>query len=73
MVGPMSTDERESLVAQLKIAFVVLIGASAGLITLLGSPTLLESGVATGAGLLFGVLVVRIVFPGSGTVERRER
>lgn len=73
MVGPMSTDERESLVVRMKVAFVVLIGASAGLITLLGSPTLLESGLVTGAGLLFGALVVRVVFPGTGTVERRER
>jgi hypothetical protein len=73
MVGPMSSEERSQLALRLKIGFVLLIGASAGLITLLGDPTLLEVALVTGVGLVFGVLVVAVVFPGTGEVKRIRR
>lgn len=70
MVGPMPTDERSRLMRLLKLSFVVLIGASSGLITLLGEPTPLEFALVTGVGLVFGALVVWVVFPRSGDVNR---
>ena len=73
MVGPMSSEERSRLALRLKVGFVLLIGLSAGLITLLGDPTPLEIALVTGAGLAFGALVVRVVFPGTGEVERIRR
>ena len=73
MVGPMSSEERSRLTLRLKVGFVLLIGFSAGLITLLGDPTLLEIALVTGAGLVFGALVVRFVFPGTGEVARIRR
>ncbi|MFC5972999.1 hypothetical protein ACFPYI_16820 [Halomarina salina] len=73
MVGPISSEERSRLMLQLKAVFVVVIGASAGLITLLGETTLLETALVTGVGLVFGVLIVWFVFPGTGEVKRTRR
>jgi len=73
MVGPISAAEHQSLVGRLKVAFVVLIGVSSGLITLLGEPTLLESALVVAGSLLFGALVVRIVFPNASASDRDER
>jgi hypothetical protein len=68
MVGPTFDDDRQSLAFRLKIFFIVLVGASAGLITSVENTTLLESGLATLAGLVVGAILVWIVFPGnSGT------
>lgn len=72
MVGPPSDDDQRSLVYRLKIFFVILVGASAGLITRIGNATLLESGLVTLAGLAVGVVLVWIVFPGDGTTKRRD-
>lgn len=63
MVGPTDDDNSRSLVLRLKIFFVVLVGASAGLITVIEDTTLLETGLATLAGLVVGVILVLIVFP----------
>ncbi|MWG36875.1 hypothetical protein [Halomarina oriensis] len=73
MVGPMTTEERSQYMRWLKLGFVLLIGVSAGLITLLGSPTLLEVALVTGVGLVFGAIVVAVVFPGTGEVKRVRR
>ena len=73
MVGPMSSEQRSRLMLRLKAGFVLLIGFSAGLITLLGDPTLLEIALVTGTGLVFGVLIVWFVFPGTGEVKRIRR
>jgi hypothetical protein len=70
MVGPPSDDDQRSLVYRLKIFFVVLVGASAGLITRIGNATLFESGLVTLAGLAVGVVLVWIVFPGDGGTRR---
>jgi hypothetical protein len=70
MVGPTDDDNRQSLVTQLKIFFVVLVGASAGLITVIEDTTLLESGLAVITGLVVGVILVWIVFPGDGQTRR---
>jgi predicted exporter len=73
MVGPMSSEERSRLTLRLKIGFVLLIGFSAGLTTLVGDPTLVEVALVTLVGLVVGAVVVRVVFPGTGAVEPRRR
>ncbi|MFD1515251.1 hypothetical protein [Halomarina rubra] len=73
MVGPMTSEERMRMTLWLKLSFVVLIGFSAGLITLLGDTTLLETALVTGVGLVFGALVVRVVFPGTGETKQSGR
>lgn len=70
MVGPTDDDNHQSLVRQLKVFFVVLVGASAGLITVIEDTTLLESGLAIITGLVVGVILVWIVFPGDGGTRR---
>lgn len=66
MVGPTDDDNNRSLVRQLKVFFVILVGASAGLITVVEDTTLLESGIAIITGLVVGVILVWIVFPDNG-------
>lgn len=70
MVGPMSDEERSSLTLRLKVGFVLLIGFSAGLITLVGDPTLLEVALVTLVGFGVGGVLVWVVFPGTGEVRR---
>lgn len=61
MVGP-STDDTSRL-DLVRPALVVLVGVSSGLITLVGDATLLETALVVLAGLLLGVVLVRIVLP----------
>jgi energy-converting hydrogenase Eha subunit A len=68
VVGPISDEERSDAVVRIKIAIVLFVGLSAGLITLQGDVPLWQSGVAVVVGLLTGVLLVYIVFPGDGSV-----
>jgi len=73
MVGPISSSDRESLVFRVKIVFSLVIGASAGLITLQGDVALAVTALVTLVGLLFGVLVTWFVVPGSGETVRESR
>ncbi|MFC4359217.1 hypothetical protein ACFO0N_14825 [Halobium salinum] len=60
MVGPtMSDEERISANARLRIGFVVLVGISAGLVSLQVDPTPLQVAGSVAAGLLVGWLLVR--------------
>ncbi|WP_224449380.1 hypothetical protein [Haloprofundus salilacus] len=63
MVGPsLSDDERDAASRRLKLFFVVLVGASGGLIALQVEPTPLELALSTVGGLLVGwVLLVFLV------------
>lgn len=63
MVGPISREERRSASRRLKIGFVLLIGISAGLITLQGDPTLVVFALAVLCGLVVGVALVAFAFP----------
>ncbi|WP_160134606.1 hypothetical protein [Halococcus salsus] len=63
MVGPVSREERLSVSRRLKIGFVLLVGASAGLITFQGEPTLPVVAVAVLFGLVVGALLVVFAFP----------
>ncbi|MEF8840625.1 MAG: hypothetical protein V5A62_03230 [Haloarculaceae archaeon] len=73
MVGPIPSSERESLAFRVKIAFSLVVGASAGLITLQGDVSLAVTGLVTLVGLVFGVLVTWFVVPGSGETVRESR
>jgi hypothetical protein len=66
VVGPVSSEERSDATFRLKIGFVVLIGLSSGLISLQGDLPLWGTGVAILVGLVLGVLLVWLVFPGTG-------
>jgi hypothetical protein len=70
MVGPVTDEERSSLARKLKIGFVVLVGLSAGLITLQADAGLLMFAIATGIGLAVGVVLVWIAFPSGSTLGR---
>lgn len=63
MVGPVSREERLAASRRLKIGFVLLVGISAGLITLQGNPSILVFLFAVLLGLLAGVVVVALAFP----------
>lgn len=71
MVGP--TSDTDHLRSRLKLFFIVLVGASAGLITRVGDATPLESALVTLCGLGVGVILVWIVFPGNGNKNGRRK
>ncbi|MFP4626903.1 MAG: hypothetical protein ACOCQ3_03730 [Natronomonas sp.] len=77
MVGPPSDVERSRTMVRVKIAFVILIGASTGLLTTQGDATPVVVIVAVVAGLLVGVVLVWYLFPGasdrSSTLVHRDR
>ena len=56
MVGPTYTEEdKAALSRRLQAGFVLLVGASGGLVALQAEPTLLQLGTAVLAGLLVGL------------------
>jgi hypothetical protein len=63
MVGPISDEERSAFAWKLKLGFVLLVAASAGLITLQADAGLVGFLAASAAGGLVGVLLVWIAFP----------
>jgi len=63
MVGPISDAERNSTIIKVKVATVLLVGASAGLITTQGDASLPVLLVAVVGGLLLGVFLVWLLFP----------
>lgn len=72
MVSPVSNDERESFTRRLKIGFVVLVGVSAGLITLQGNPGPVVLAGAVVGGLALGALLSRFAIPDSGGFRDQE-
>jgi len=68
MVEPISDEERSAFTRRVKVAFVALVGLSAGLTTLLGDPSLPVVAGAVLGGLAVGGVLVWLVFPGDGTV-----
>ena len=63
MVGGVTDDEREAFVRRVKIGFVLFVGLSAGLITLLGDAGVVGFAVAGTVGLAVGAVLVWIAFP----------
>lgn len=72
MVGPIPSTDRDSFVFRLKIGFTLVIGASAGLITLQGDVSPAVTGAVALVGLVFGALLTWFVFPESGESVRTE-
>lgn len=72
MVGPLTDAEREEGNFKVKAGFVLLVGVSAGLISLQGDPSLAIIAGAVAGGLLLGVLLVWYLFPGTGETRRRQ-
>ncbi|WP_158056160.1 hypothetical protein [Halorussus halophilus] len=58
MVGPPSSEDQQAARTRLKIAIVVLVGVSAGLITFQGGGSLVQIGVAVAAGLVLGAALL---------------
>ncbi|NHN59510.1 MULTISPECIES: hypothetical protein [Halorussus] len=58
MVGPPSREEKRDAMNRLKAGIVLLVGASAGLITLSGGGSLLQIGLAVVAGLVVGAVLL---------------
>ncbi len=73
MVSGISDEERERFAAKIKAGFVLLVGLSAGLITLQGEVGALVSLGATAIGLVFGALLVWLVFPDPDEFKRGDR
>lgn len=61
MVGPIRQRDRDTANRRLKIGFVVLVTASAGLITLSADPTLLQFAGGLGVGGVLSVALLRYV------------
>ncbi len=57
MVAPMSREDRSSAMSRLKIAIVLLVGASGGLIAFQSGANTVGMLAATVSGLLLGVLL----------------
>ncbi|PSQ07712.1 hypothetical protein BRC93_15920 [Halobacteriales archaeon QS_5_70_15] len=72
MVGPIPSADRESLAFRVKVAFSLVIGASAGLITLQGDVSPAVTVAVALVGLVFGALVTWFVFPESGERARTD-
>lgn len=68
MVGPISESERSEFARKLKAVLVAVVGLSAGLVALGNGASLVGVAVAAAAGFVVGLVLVRIVFPGSGGV-----
>ncbi len=58
MVGPMTRQDRSSAMARLKIAIVLLVGASGGLIALQTGASVVGLAAAVVSGLVVGVLLM---------------
>lgn len=76
MVGPIGDQERAAAALRIKVAFTLLVGASAGLITLQGDASLALTAGAVVAGLAVGWVLAWYLYPDgvfSSHPERRRR
>lgn len=73
MVGGITDEERERFAVKLKAGFVLLVGLSAGLITVQAGASLAAFLAATAAGSVVGVLLVWLVFPDRSDLERGDQ
>jgi hypothetical protein len=55
MVGPPSEEEKRGAMSRLKLGIVVVVGLSAGLITVSGGGSAVQVAVAVVAGLVLGI------------------
>jgi hypothetical protein len=73
MVSGVTDEERGRFARRLKVGFVLLVGLSAGLITLQTDASLQIFLLATGIGLTVGTLLVWIAFPDRDDFRRGNR
>ena len=71
MVGPRTREERTITRQRLAIGFVLLVGASGGLIALRARAGLVPLLAATAGGLLVGLVLVWLAFPSGADLDRR--
>ncbi|WP_135824317.1 hypothetical protein [Halorussus ruber] len=58
MVGPPSAEEKRDSMNRLKVGIVVIVGLSAGLITMSGGGSMMEVAIAVVAGSLVGAALL---------------
>lgn len=73
MVGPRSRAERATTRRRLAIGFVLLVGASGGLIALRADAEPVAVVAATATGLVVGRILVWLAFPAEEDLERHRR
>jgi len=73
MVDGITDEERDRFAVKIKVGFVLLVGVSAGLITLYAGVGLQGFLLATGIGLVVGLLLVWWVFPERSDLRRGDR
>ena len=73
MVDGISDEERERFAVKLKAGFVLMVGLSAGLITLQSDVGVEGFLVTTAVGLVAGVVLVWFVFPDREDLSRGDR
>ena len=76
MVDPISDAERSTFNRRVRLGTTLLVGVSAGLVSLQVDPTLLQAAGAVVGGLVLGYLLGRYVVPSRpapATRQRRER
>ncbi|MEF8782602.1 MAG: hypothetical protein V5A39_06390 [Haloarculaceae archaeon] len=73
MVGGITDEERERFAVKLKAGFVLLVGLSAGLVTIQAGASLEAFLAATAAGSVVGVVLVWLVFPDRADLERGDQ
>jgi len=73
MVGPIDSERRSSFALKMKVAFALLVGLSAGAITLQGDVSPAVTAAAVVGGIAVGALLVWYVFPDTGEVARNDR
>lgn len=71
MVGPVTTEERDSFARRLKAGLVAVVAASGGLTAIHGGASLPVVVAAVLGGAVAGVLLVLVVFPGAGEPPSR--
>jgi len=73
MVGPRTREERALTRQRLAVGFVLLVGASGGLIALRAGAGPIPLLAATASGLLVGLVLVWLAFPSGADLESGRR
>lgn len=70
MVGPIDSEQRASFALKVKVGLALLVGLSAGTITLQADVPAAVTAAAVVGGTALGAVLVWFVFPGTGEVAR---
>ncbi|KAB7513773.1 hypothetical protein DM867_08150 [Halosegnis rubeus] len=72
MVGPISSEERDSFAFRVKAGLTAIVALSAGLIAVQAEASPVAAVVATLAGAAVGAPLIWLAIPGSGGRQRRD-